>query len=174
MPDVVHRPDVPLVGADGYAGAVEPAAPARRRRPACTWPASSTCCGRYGSLIDELLDADRGRPDRWPSRCPAPTTTCAAEVVVRGLRTRAPGTSTTCSPGAPASRSRPGTAACAAAPVVADLMARRARLGRAEQRAHEVEHYLARVEAERDSQQQPDDDTADAARLAAREIVVTG
>ena len=31
--------------------------------------------------------------------------------------------------------------------------------------AREVEHYRARVEAERESQQQPDDHTADAARL---------
>ena len=37
--------------------------------------------------------------------------------------------------------------------------------------AREVEHYLARVEAERVSQEQPDDQTADAARLGAPEIV---
>ena len=41
----------------------------------------------------------------------------------------------------------------------------------AAQIAREVEHYLARVEAERLSQQQPDDQTADAARLGAPEIV---
>jgi glycerol-3-phosphate dehydrogenase len=35
----------------------------------------------------------------------------------------------------------------------------------------EVAHYLARVEAERVSQEQPDDHTADAARLGAPEIV---
>jgi glycerol-3-phosphate dehydrogenase len=34
-----------------------------------------------------------------------------------------------------------------------------------------VSHYLARVEAERTSQQQADDATADAARLGAPEIV---
>jgi glycerol-3-phosphate dehydrogenase len=34
-----------------------------------------------------------------------------------------------------------------------------------------VEHYAARVEAERLSQEQPDDHTADAARLGAPEIV---
>jgi glycerol-3-phosphate dehydrogenase len=34
-----------------------------------------------------------------------------------------------------------------------------------------VEHYLARVAAERLSQEQPDDGTADAARLGAPEIV---
>ncbi len=35
----------------------------------------------------------------------------------------------------------------------------------------EVEHYRKRVEAERESQLQPDDQTADAARLGAPDIV---
>jgi glycerol-3-phosphate dehydrogenase len=37
-------------------------------------------------------------------------------------------------------------------------------------RAREVEHYLARVAAERESQQMPDDATADAARVGAPEV----
>jgi len=37
--------------------------------------------------------------------------------------------------------------------------------------AREVEHYVARVDAERQSQDQPDDHTADAARMGAPEIV---
>ena len=41
----------------------------------------------------------------------------------------------------------------------------------AEHTAREVEHYCLRVEAERASQEQPDDDTADAARLGAPEVV---
>ncbi|MFC5997216.1 glycerol-3-phosphate dehydrogenase/oxidase [Quadrisphaera sp. GCM10027208] len=58
----------------------------------------------------------------------------------------------------------------AAAPVAAALMGRV--LGWSdEQRDKEVSHYLARVEAERLSQQQPDDETADSARLGAPEIV---
>ena len=40
-----------------------------------------------------------------------------------------------------------------------------------EQVDREVEHYRKRVEAERESQQQPDDLTADAARLGAQDIV---
>jgi glycerol-3-phosphate dehydrogenase len=40
-----------------------------------------------------------------------------------------------------------------------------------EQTAKEISHYLARVEAERISQQQPTDETADSARLGAPEIV---
>jgi glycerol-3-phosphate dehydrogenase len=40
-----------------------------------------------------------------------------------------------------------------------------------EQVRAEVEHYRARVEAERDAQQQPDDTSADAARMSAPDIV---
>jgi glycerol-3-phosphate dehydrogenase len=38
--------------------------------------------------------------------------------------------------------------------------------------AGEVEHYRARVAAERESQQMPDDQTADAARLGAADVRV--
>ncbi|HEX3612066.1 MAG TPA: glycerol-3-phosphate dehydrogenase/oxidase [Sporichthyaceae bacterium] len=40
-----------------------------------------------------------------------------------------------------------------------------------EQTANEIEHYVARVAAERESQDQPDDRTADAARMGAPDIV---
>jgi glycerol-3-phosphate dehydrogenase len=40
-----------------------------------------------------------------------------------------------------------------------------------EQQRKEVEHYLSRVDAERASQQEPDDETADSARMGAPEIV---
>jgi glycerol-3-phosphate dehydrogenase len=36
--------------------------------------------------------------------------------------------------------------------------------------AREIEHYLARVAAERESQEQTDDQTADAARLGAPDV----
>jgi glycerol-3-phosphate dehydrogenase len=53
---------------------------------------------------------------------------------------------------------------------VADLMG--AVLGwNPEQRERELEHYRARVAAERESQEQPDDRTADAARMGAPDIV---
>jgi glycerol-3-phosphate dehydrogenase len=56
------------------------------------------------------------------------------------------------------------------APVAAALMA--PVLGWSDaQIAREVEHYLARVQAERLSQQQPDDGTADSARMGAPDIV---
>lgn len=61
----------------------------------------------------------------------------------------------------------------AGAQVVADLMA--PLLGwSSEQIEREVSHYVARVDAERASQQQPDDATADAARLGAEDIVPIG
>ncbi|MFT4188146.1 MAG: glycerol-3-phosphate dehydrogenase/oxidase [Aeromicrobium sp.] len=40
-----------------------------------------------------------------------------------------------------------------------------------EQRQREVEHYLKRIEAERESQTMPDDETADAARMGAADVV---
>jgi len=58
----------------------------------------------------------------------------------------------------------------AAAPVAARLVAPVLRWSRGQVK-REVEHYLARVEAERLSQEQPDDQTADTARLGAPEIV---
>jgi glycerol-3-phosphate dehydrogenase len=58
----------------------------------------------------------------------------------------------------------------AAAPVVAELVA--PLLGwDAAQVDREVEHYLARVAAELEAQEQPDDETADAARLGAPDVV---
>jgi glycerol-3-phosphate dehydrogenase len=40
-----------------------------------------------------------------------------------------------------------------------------------EQREREVDHYLKRVQAERESQTMPDDETADAARMGAPDVV---
>jgi glycerol-3-phosphate dehydrogenase len=57
----------------------------------------------------------------------------------------------------------------AAAPMVADLMADVLGWDDAEKKK-EVEYYLGRVAAERDSQTKPDDDTAEAARLGAPDI----
>ncbi len=60
-----------------------------------------------------------------------------------------------------------------AAPVVAQLMGEV--LGWSpEQRIREIEHYEKRVSAERDAQRQLNDETADAARLGAPDIVPLG
>jgi glycerol-3-phosphate dehydrogenase len=57
----------------------------------------------------------------------------------------------------------------AAAPAVADLMA--GVLGwNDENKRREIDRYLARVAAERESQMQPDDSSAEAARLEAPDI----
>lgn len=57
-----------------------------------------------------------------------------------------------------------------AVPVVAKLMGEV--LGWSDvQRESEIKHYIARVEAERLSQQQPDDESADAARMGVDDIV---
>ncbi len=58
----------------------------------------------------------------------------------------------------------------AAAPVVAELMAGPLNWD-SDTEQREVEHYLARVQAERDSQTKPDDTEAEAARLGAPDIV---
>ena len=70
---------------------------------------------RYGSLVDEVLDADRSSAPSWGCRSRAPTTTSPWRSCTPSP-TRAPGTSTTCSPGAPGSRSRPSTAASSGRP----------------------------------------------------------
>ncbi|HLF43811.1 MAG TPA: glycerol-3-phosphate dehydrogenase/oxidase [Acidimicrobiia bacterium] len=56
-----------------------------------------------------------------------------------------------------------------AAPLAAEIMARPLGWDRATL-TREIEHYLARVEAELDSQRQPDDRTADAARMGAPDV----
>lgn len=58
----------------------------------------------------------------------------------------------------------------AAAPHVAELVRGYLRWD-ADQRDRELEHYVKRVEAERESQRQPDDHTADAARKGAPDVV---
>jgi glycerol-3-phosphate dehydrogenase len=57
----------------------------------------------------------------------------------------------------------------AAAPTVASLMASVLNWDD-DEKQREIDHYLARVRAERDSQTKPDDDTAEAARLGAPDI----
>ena len=64
----------------GLPRAVEPAPAARRARAGCTWRAIEHLLRRYGSRIDELLELVARAPGARPSRCRAPTTTCAVEV----------------------------------------------------------------------------------------------
>ena len=61
----------------GLPGAVEPAARAGRQRPACTSPGSSTCSTATAPASTSCWTCC-GPTRRWPSRCPARTTTCGS------------------------------------------------------------------------------------------------
>ena len=90
-------------------GTAEPAAHARGRSPGCTSPASTTCCTGTGPSSARCSSSSRPTR-RWPSRCPASTTTCGSRRSTPRA-TKARGTSTTSSPAAPGRPSRAGTAA---------------------------------------------------------------
>jgi glycerol-3-phosphate dehydrogenase len=158
---------IPLLGADGYDAAWN-----SRQRTATRYGVHVArvehLLRRYGSLAPEVLELVEDDP-ALGAPLPGADDYIAAEVVyacthegarhlddVLTRRTRISIESWDRGVGA--------------APVAADLMA--VVLGWSpEQRAKEVEHYLARVEAERLSQEQPDDETADSARLGAPDIV---
>lgn len=159
--------DVPLLGADGYEALWN-----QRHMIA---KSSGLGVGRiehllhrYGSLIAELLDLIGEQPD-----LAAPLTGAddylRAEIVYAATHEGARHLDD-----AIARRTRisietfdRGTA-CAVE--VADLMG--GVLGWSKsQRDNEVDHYLKRVEAERESQTMPDDETADAARMGAEDVV---
>jgi glycerol-3-phosphate dehydrogenase len=162
--------NVPLVGADGYAAT-------RNRRH--TLAAESGLhvariehlLGRYGTLIDEVLtliaeDSSLAQP------LPGVDDYLRAEVVYGVTHEGARHLDDIL-----ARRTRASIEAwdrgVSAAPIVADLMA--AHLGWDDgQKASEIAHYEARVAAERKSQEQPDDESADAARLGAEDIVPVG
>lgn len=158
---------IPLVGAEGYAAAWNGR---RRIAQGCGLHVARVehLLQRYGSLTSEVLDLvaadpELGRPLEGADDYLAAEVVYAAaaegarhldDVLTRRLRvsieTWDRGVST--------------------APVAARLMG--GVLGwSAEQTEREISHYLARVEAERLSQEQPDDETADSARLGAPEIV---
>ncbi|MGI8428853.1 MAG: glycerol-3-phosphate dehydrogenase/oxidase [Solirubrobacteraceae bacterium] len=158
---------IPLAGADGYRALVN-------QRHSLAASANlhvariDHLLGRYGSLIHELLDMVRADPSLAE---PLPGADDYLRVEARYAVTHE---------GARhlddvlARRTRISIEAwdrgVGAAETVAELMAEP--LGwDAHQQENEVKHYLKRVEAERDSQNQPDDATADAARLDAPEIV---
>jgi glycerol-3-phosphate dehydrogenase len=158
---------IPLLGADGYDAAWN-----SRQRTATRYGVHVArvehLLHRYGSLAPEVLELVEDDPGLG-APLPGADDYLAAEVVyacthegarhlddVLTRRTRISIESWDRGVGA--------------APVAADLMAVVLGWSR-EQRDKEVEHYLARVEAERLSQEQPDDETADSARLGAPEIV---
>ena len=160
--------DLPLHGADGFAALWN----ARHRlaeEHGLHVARVEHLLRRHGADAPALLaDHDHRATPSSPRRCPAPTTTSRSRPGGRPPP-RAPCTSTTCSPVAPASRSRPGTAAWP--PPTRSRGSWAACSGGAPPPAScEITHYRARVSAERESQQQPDDHTADAARMGAGDV----
>jgi glycerol-3-phosphate dehydrogenase len=159
--------DVPLLGADGYEAVWN-----QRQMLA-----SSSGLGvgriehllhRYGSLTLELLDLIAERPDLGKPLTGADDY-IRAEIVYAATHEGARHLDD-----AIARRTRisietfdRGTEV---AVEVAELMAGVLGWTKA-QRDNEVDHYLKRVEAERESQTMPDDETADAARMGAEDVV---
>jgi len=158
---------VPLIGADGYAAAVN-----RRHLIAADSGLHVAriehLLGRYGTLIDEVLDLVAADPSLG-APLEGAEDYLRVEVVyavshegarhlddVLARRTRI--------------SIETWDRGVGAAPETARLMASVLGWSEAQQR-NEIDHYLARVEAERGSQHQPDDETADAVRLGAPEIV---
>jgi glycerol-3-phosphate dehydrogenase len=159
--------DVPLLGAVGYAEAWA-ARSGLARRSGLSEVTVEHLLGRYGTLVDEVLELIAADP-ALGRLLAGSADYLRAEVVhaaaYEGARhlddvlTR---------------RTRLSIESfdrgVAAAPDAAELMGEV--LGwSAAQRATEVEHYVQRVSAERQSQQMPDDETADAARLGAPDVV---
>ena len=153
--------DVPLAGADGYE-AVRNGRHALATRSGLHVARIEHLLSRYGSLIDEVLELVAADPTLGEP-LPGADDYLRAEVVYAVTHEGARHLDDVL-----ARRTRISIEAwdrgVGAAPVAAGLMA--PLLGWTEQEcAAEVEHYLARVAAERESQEQPDDATADAVRL---------
>lgn len=159
--------DVPLLGADGYAALWN-----QRQMLAAN---SGLHVGRiehllhrYGSLITEVLDLIEARPDLAKGLTGADTY-LRAEIVYAASHEGARHLED-----AIARRTRisietfdRGTlVAEEAADLMADVLG-----WDAAQKTNEVNHYLKRVAAERESQTMPDDATADAARMGAPDVV---
>ncbi|MBR20933.1 MAG: glycerol-3-phosphate dehydrogenase [Leifsonia sp.] len=158
--------DISLLGAEGYQAAWN-----KRGKIARAFGVHKVriehLLNRYGVLTDELLDLIIARPE-LQEPLPGADDYIAAEVVYAATHEGALHIEDVL-----ARRTRISIEAwdrgVEAAPIVADLMA--AELGwDNERRQWEVEHYLRRVEAERASQEEPDDESADRVRLAAPDV----
>jgi glycerol-3-phosphate dehydrogenase len=153
---------VPLVGADGYE--------ALRKAPSPPWIDSesySRLLGRYGSLVSKIADLVNKSPglgERVVDDAPY----LKAELVYAASHEGASHLDDFLTRRTRISietRHRGTRAADDTTSLVGPL------LGWDEDAsAREIEHYRARIEAERDSQRQPDDRTADAARMGAPDV----
>ena len=159
--------DIALLGAEGYQAAWN-----KRSKIARAFGVHKVriehLLNRYGVLTDELLDLIVARPE-LQEPLPGADDYIGAEVVYAATHEGAMHLEDVL-----ARRTRISIEAwdrgVSAAPVVAALMA--GELGwDAARTAREVSTYLKRVEAERESQEQPDDASADRVRLVAPEPV---
>ena len=158
---------IPLLGAEGYEAAWNARQrTATRYRIHVAWV--EHLLQRYGSLATEVLDLCAADPV-LAERLSGAEDYLAAEVVYAVSHEGARHLDDVLTRRTRISIETWDRGVSAAAPA-ASLMA--PVLGwSAKQKRKEVEHYLARVLAERASQQQPDDETADSARMGAPEIV---
>ena len=159
--------DIGLLGAEGYQAAWN-----KRGKIARAFGVHKVriehLLNRYGVLTDELLDLIRDRPE-LQNPLPGADDYIGAEVVYAATHEGALHLEDVL-----ARRTRISIEAwdrgVSAAPVAAELMA--SVLGwDAERVTNEVNNYLKRVMAERESQEQPDDESADRVRLAAPDII---
>ncbi len=160
---------ISLLGAEGYQAAWN-----KRRKIARAFGVHTVriehLLNRYGVMTDELLDLIVARPE-LQEPLPGADDYIGAEVVYAATHEGALHIEDVL-----ARRTRISIEAwdrgVAAAPVVAELMA--SELGwDAERTQWEIDHYVRRVAAERASQEQPDDVSADRVRLEAPEVVAT-
>ena len=98
---------MPLVGAAGYEARANQRA-ALARASGIHRARVEHLLGRYGGLVDEVLALIETRPE-LAEPLPGAEDYLAAEIVY-AVTHEGPATSTTCSPAAPGSRSRPSTA----------------------------------------------------------------
>jgi glycerol-3-phosphate dehydrogenase len=159
--------NVPLLGAEGYA-ALKNAAPLLAQRYGLHEARILHLLGRYGSLVHEVLQLVVADPSLGEPLAGAPDH-LRAEIVYAASHEGARHLDDVL-----ARRTRISIETfdrgLGAVEEVAQLVA--PVLGwSAEQVAREVEHYRKRVEAERESQRMPDDETADSARMGAPEVV---
>jgi glycerol-3-phosphate dehydrogenase len=161
--------DIALLGAEGYEAAWN-----RRGKIARAFGVHKVriehLLNRYGVLTDELLDLIRERPE-LQEPLPGADDYIGAEVVYAATHEGALHLEDVL-----ARRTRISIEAwdrgVSAAPVAAALMGKE--LGWDDERIqHEITSYLNRVTAERESQEQPDDESADRIRLSVPDVVVT-
>ncbi|MDH5372133.1 MAG: glycerol-3-phosphate dehydrogenase, partial [Acidimicrobiia bacterium] len=162
--------EIPLIGADGFKAAWN------RRRSIATGAGLTTSqteslLGRHGTNISEVLEMLKERPG-LSSTLPGSEDYLAVEVAYAARHEGALHLDDVLT-----RRTRISIESWdrgkAATKQVAELMASELDWDEATI-VREIEHYEARVAAERESQEQPDDHTADAARLGAPDVRMLG